>query len=215
MKADRSLVVSVVKSAVPFPSRDGRGVLLQRLVVRGFGNLPWLLMLGLALVSTVHADFPSRPDVENPLFEPRFESVGVGIIPRHVVPTMAQDRAGFLWIATGDGLDRFDPTSGSFSHHRHSSQTDSLPDDRVQALLVDREGTLWVGTWAGLSRRQVGSDHFEPVFSTPAPRGTIAAYGCAAPIWTPIARFSCPMCAACCNWTMVKSGLLPIREAWL
>jgi hypothetical protein len=56
----------------------------------------------------VHAATPASPDAGNPLVEPRFESVGVGIIPRHVVPTVAQDRAGFMWIATGDGLVRFD-----------------------------------------------------------------------------------------------------------
>ena len=71
--------------------------MLPRLFVSGFASVLRLVMLCLALAGSVYADFPSFPDLDNPLFEPRFESVGVGIIPRHVVATIAQDRAGFLW----------------------------------------------------------------------------------------------------------------------
>jgi len=71
------------------------------------GLLP-LLFVALIAATSALADTPACPNIDNPLFEPRFESVGVGIIPRYVVPTVAQDRAGFLWIATGDGLVRFD-----------------------------------------------------------------------------------------------------------
>lgn len=38
---------------------------------------------------------------------PRFEPVAAGMVPREVVPALAQDRAGFVWVATGDGLTRW------------------------------------------------------------------------------------------------------------
>ena len=44
----------------------------------------------------------------NRLAEPRFGSVGAGSIPRSMGTALAQDRAGSLWIATGDGLVRYD-----------------------------------------------------------------------------------------------------------
>ena len=58
--------------------------------------------------NTAHAEFRSAASAPNPLAEPRFESVGARSIPRGVVAALAQDRAGLLWIATGDGLVRYD-----------------------------------------------------------------------------------------------------------
>ena len=230
-----------------------------------------LLLVGLALVSLT-APANAAPEQGALAAEPRFESVGVGSIPRGVVAAMAQDRAGFLWIATGDGLvrhdayrfrpqervseigaarnlgwlrallpardgrlwigtenaglavydpateqvslvnpdvreqagaskdalptpfptlralaedsdgaiwvgtlggglDRFEPRSGLWTHHRASKQPGSLHDDRVHALLVDRQGTLWVGSWSGLSRRLKGATQFEPVLTGPGAIG--------------------------------------------
>jgi ligand-binding sensor domain-containing protein len=104
---------------------------------------------------------PASPDAGNPLVEPRFESVGVGIIPRHVVPTVAQDRAGFMWIATGDGLVRFDGY-----RFRPQARKTADPAARnlgwIRALLAGRDGRLWIGTESdGLvdRRRRRGSRH--------------------------------------------------------
>ena len=228
-------------------SNQSAGLLLAALIWASGG---WAGACHAAVAST---------EIESPA-EPRFESVGVNAIPRGVVSAVAQDRTGFLWLGTGDGLVRydghrfrpqgrigdngkmqslgfvrtllptrdgrlwigtesdglasydplservrlhpigttpggpaltvralaeardgtlwvgsmgdglthFDPATERVTTHRHSDQTGSLPDDRVQSLLIDRQGTLWIGTWQGLSRRVAGSDRFEPVFSDPA-----------------------------------------------
>lgn len=76
---------------------------------------------------------------------PYFESVGADDIPRGVVPAMAQDRAGFLWIATGDGLVRYDG-------YRFQAQelAGARPAERnmgwVRTLLAGRDGRVWIGT---------------------------------------------------------------------
>ena len=60
----------------------------------------------------------------------------------------------------GGGLDRFDPTTGAFSHYRHDpAQATSLGDDNVFALWEDDDGALWVGTDGGL-------DRFDPATGT-------------------------------------------------
>ena len=41
-------------------------------------------------------------------WRPALQSVGQGAIARDVVATLAQDAEGYLWLATGDGLVRFD-----------------------------------------------------------------------------------------------------------
>ena len=56
------------------------------------------------------------------------------------VPALAQDRAGFIWIGTPAGVDRWD---GYTARHYE-------PESSVTALLVDRDDRLWVGTTTGL-----------------------------------------------------------------
>ncbi len=125
--------------------------MLQIRTALGVGFARLLALISLAVVSSVQAHTPPFPDVESPLAEPRLESVGVGVIPRYVVPTIAQDRAGFLWIATGDGLVRFDG-------YRFRPQERESPDPAarnlgwIRALLAGRDGRLWIGTeWDGLA----------------------------------------------------------------
>ena len=76
---------------------------------------------------------------------PHFESVGAGTIPRDVVAALAQDLAGFLWIATGDGLVRYDGY-----HFRAQERESTDPALRnlgwIRALLPGRDGRLWIGS---------------------------------------------------------------------
>ena len=69
---------------------------------------------------------------------------------------MAQDRSGFIWIGTQDGLSRFD---GNEFRVYKSDRDDpwSLAQNHVWALAADADGSLWVGTQAG------GLNHYDPV----------------------------------------------------
>ena len=101
---------------------------------------------------------PSAATSADELGEPRFQSVGVGQIPRDVVPAIAEDRDGFLWVATGDGLVRYDG-----HHFRPQERATADPARRnlgwVQALLPGRDGRLWIGTEAdGLASYDPRSD---------------------------------------------------------
>jgi ligand-binding sensor domain-containing protein len=59
-----------------------------------------------------------------------------------------QTRDGFLWIATKDGLNRYDGQSFKIFKNIPLDST-SLPENYVMCLLESRDGTLWVGTWGG------------------------------------------------------------------
>lgn len=89
----------------------------------------------------VHAALPPLPDWA----EPQFSSVGRGVIARDVVASLAQDRSGFLWIGTGDGLVRHDGYS-----FRAVQREDADPARRnlgwVAALLPGADGRLWIAS---------------------------------------------------------------------
>lgn len=61
------------------------------------------------------------------------------------VNCITQDRAGFLWLGTENGLFRYD--GSNFSKY---GMAEGLPGTFVRALHVDHAGRLWVGTTQGL-----------------------------------------------------------------
>jgi ligand-binding sensor domain-containing protein len=72
-----------------------------------------------------------------------------------------QDRKGFLWFATQDGLNRYD--GYQFKVYRHNPQNSgSLSDNFIQAVFLDADGVIWVGTkGGGLNRFDESTDSFE------------------------------------------------------
>jgi signal transduction histidine kinase/CheY-like chemotaxis protein/streptogramin lyase len=72
------------------------------------------------------------------------------------VQAVLQDRAGFLWVGTQDGLYRYDG-----NHFTAFTSRDGLPGTRIEALYESADGTLWVSTGHGLARRV--HDRFESV----------------------------------------------------
>ena len=67
------------------------------------------------------------------------------------VTALVQDRAGFLWVGTDDGLNRFDGRAFT-PYRRVPGQPGTLSHARITALHETPEGTLWIGTQAGLNR---------------------------------------------------------------
>ena len=82
----------------------------------------------------------------------RFERVSIEEgLSQSRVNTIFQDRKGFLWFGTQDGLNRYD--GYSFTIYRHApDDPQSLSHNRIRKLYEDPEGTLWIGTDGGLDR---------------------------------------------------------------
>lgn len=78
---------------------------------------------------------------------------------------IAQDGAGFIWLATQGGLTRWD--GYHFRRYTADPQTPgSLPDSFLLSLYVDDRGRLWVGTSAGgLARYDANRDTFAVISS--------------------------------------------------
>ncbi|MBL0356505.1 MAG: histidine kinase [Chitinophagaceae bacterium] len=61
-----------------------------------------------------------------------------------------KDDLGFLWIATGNGLNRFD--GNAFDHFfNNPSNSNSIASNEINNLFIDSKKNLWVTTMAGLS----------------------------------------------------------------
>src|SRR5512140_1245291 len=66
--------------------------------------------------------------------------------------TLYEDRAGNFWVGAVRGLERFDRTTGKFTHY-HQYPLGSADEwaNSVLSICEDRDGVLWVGTTGGVS----------------------------------------------------------------
>jgi signal transduction histidine kinase/ligand-binding sensor domain-containing protein/CheY-like chemotaxis protein len=92
-------------------------------------------------------------------------------LPSSTVWKIAQDRDGYIWIGTADGLARYDGVD--FRVYRHdATDAASLAGEDVTALFVDRDNRLWCGGEdAGLNRlgaSRRGFAHFRHDDNNPA-----------------------------------------------
>ena len=68
---------------------------------------------------------------------------------------------GKLWLATGNGLDRFDPATNKFVvFYNDKKNPKSLGNDITICLLEDRKKTLWIGTDNGLNKYNESDNTF-------------------------------------------------------
>ena len=61
---------------------------------------------------------------------------------------VARDHAGYLWLATPDGLARYDGV-GFRIWRNIPGDPGSLPGNNVQALHVDAQDRIWIASEAG------------------------------------------------------------------
>ena len=94
----------------------------------------------------------------------RFEHLGAQEgLSQSVVTGIMQDRAGYLWFATEEGLNRYD--GYQFTVYRHDlTDSTTIASSRVGSVFEDRDGTVWVGTHVGLDRFDRATETFEHVW---------------------------------------------------
>ena len=79
---------------------------------------------------------------------PLFRKFGVADgLPSSSIHTLAEDHEGFIWIATVDGLARYDGTG--FRIYRHNAaDAKSIAGDDVTTIFIDRDDRIWCGLMA-------------------------------------------------------------------
>ncbi|MGE5341934.1 MAG: two-component regulator propeller domain-containing protein [Candidatus Omnitrophota bacterium] len=69
-------------------------------------------------------------------------------LSQNTVTSILQDRDGFMWIATQNGLNKYDGYKFTV-FRRNLNDNNSLSSNHVTVLMQDRDGILWAGTLSG------------------------------------------------------------------
>lgn len=70
-------------------------------------------------------------------------------LSQNTVNAILQDKQGFMWFGTKDGLNRYDGLS--FRKFKHDDRTrQSIGNNFITALYEDTKGNIWIGTDVGL-----------------------------------------------------------------
>ncbi len=128
---------------------------LSRILRRLIGPFRLILLIAMALIVTYTA--PSQ--AAKTAF--RFTNLGgaEGLKSTYVMKLL-QDRQGFLWIATQDGLYRYDGYHFKTFKHNPLDPT-SLASNYVQHLFQDSQGIMWISTpHGGLSQYHPEFENF-------------------------------------------------------
>ena len=108
----------------------------------------------------------------------RFHSISVEDgLSQPTVRALLQDRRGFVWIGTLDGLNRSDGNRIRVFRNV-PGDANSLSDNHVAAIAEGADGVLWIGTGGGgLNRYDAARDRFDHFRHDPAVPDSLAGDG--------------------------------------
>jgi len=84
-------------------------------------------------------------------------------LSQNCIYAIFQDKDGFLWFGTQEGLNRFDGISFKAFKHNNDDTT-SISDDYILSISEDRNGDLWIGTRNGANRFDKTTETFQRFF---------------------------------------------------
>jgi len=104
-------------------------------------------------------------------------------LSQNAVSAIMQDRKGFMWFGTKDGLNRYDGYQFVVFRHDPFDST-SISDSEITTVFEDSRGRLWVGTQGGgVNRFDRARERFERVRAGPTRNVTAIAEDSAGGIW--------------------------------
>lgn len=91
----------------------------------------------------------------NTVFGARFENLSIKHgLSQNTIFDITQDQSGYIWLATNDGLNRYDGKQFVvFSSTKSESESviPILPNEAIYDIEVDAKNNLWVATFNGLA----------------------------------------------------------------
>ena len=90
---------------------------------------------------------PFAPFAQQTNFEFRLYDFDDGLTHRNVFKVQ-QDTNGFIWLATINGLNKFD--GHQFTHYTSEIGNFRIPNNYLTDMLIDKKNQLWLGSGAEL-----------------------------------------------------------------
>jgi len=101
------------------------------------------------------------PLLPNFTFAAQYEFEKVELtLSQNSVQYVLQDNRGYLWLATQNGINRYDGYDVKIFNTGNSEKC-HLPSTDVKTLLQDSLGTIWAGTSDGVARKTLNSNCFD------------------------------------------------------
>ncbi len=81
-------------------------------------------------------------------------------LSENTIRKIYQDSRGYIWVATQDGLNRYDGFTFTVYNHQPENPN-SISDNFINEITEDRHGNIWVGTRNGLNVYRFLSNDFQ------------------------------------------------------
>ncbi|MEN9866660.1 MAG: hypothetical protein RL748_2250, partial [Pseudomonadota bacterium] len=142
-------------------------------------ELAWIVLIWIGLCGAATSSLAASPAAANAssassasstrpgwwhLADPHFSRLPTeNALPSNAITALAEDRYGFIWIGTQNGLARWD--GYRLRNYQHDpANPHSLPSSFIQVLHLDAQGMLWAGSAnGGLAWYNTRTDTFEPI----------------------------------------------------
>ncbi|MGY6647707.1 two-component regulator propeller domain-containing protein [Wenyingzhuangia sp. IMCC45574] len=86
-------------------------------------------------------------------------------ISQNSIKSILQDRNGYIWIGTYNGINKYD--GYSMQYFNFSNQKNSLSSNSIHSLFEDRDGSIWAGTSdAGINKINPVTGEIKAFFNT-------------------------------------------------
>jgi ligand-binding sensor domain-containing protein/signal transduction histidine kinase len=94
-------------------------------------------------------------------------------LSQSTVLSIYQDKEGFLWFGTGNGLNKYD--GYNFTVFKHNpSDPNSLSNDYINIIYSDTKSNLWIGTESGLNKYNSSSGKITRYLLSPKDKNSIS-----------------------------------------
>jgi signal transduction histidine kinase/ligand-binding sensor domain-containing protein/class 3 adenylate cyclase len=121
-------------------------LLSLKFVTSGIRTIILIIIYSINISSILYSQ-NDEPDGQNN--EMRFKQISLEQgLSQNVVTCIIQDRKGFMWFGTEDGLNRYD--GYKFVVFKHSTENPkSISNNHILTIYEDHSGLLWIGTNGG------------------------------------------------------------------
>ena len=110
--------------------------------------LKYIAIKSLLLQALLYSFYPAVISAQSEKYTFRHLTIEDGL-SQSTIFSILQDRIGFMWFGTTDGLNKYD--GYKFTHYYHSElDSSSISGNSIREIYEDSNGNIWIGTVEGV-----------------------------------------------------------------